>query len=183
MGSTELVRLVKLVERVQAGDQEALVQAREVFNQVPSLWGMISVAKTTRLALVKALVGENPLLVEGCAREADALQQQLAGANPTPLEAVLAERTATCWLAAQHVDYIAARFLDKGGTFAQGEYWRRHQDSAHRRFLAACRTLATVRRLALPVLLTQVNVLQQQQVEIAAGGEEAGADGGAMRPR
>ena len=63
------------------------------------------------------------------------------------------------WIAAHHADGIAGRFLDKGGTLAQDDFYRCWQDSAHKRLLAARKTLATVRRLALPVLLTQVNVV------------------------
>ena len=64
-----------------------------------------------------------------------------------------------CWIAAHHAGGIAGRLSDRGGTLAQGDFYRRGQDSAHKRLLAARKTLATVRRLALPVLLTQVNVV------------------------
>jgi hypothetical protein len=42
-------------------------------------------------------------------------------------------------------------------TFAQSNYNQRRQDRAHRRFLSAVKTLATVRRLAFPTLAA-VNV-------------------------
>jgi hypothetical protein len=39
------------------------------------------------------------------------------------------------------------------GTWAEFDYYQRRQDRAHRRFLSAVKTLATVRRLALPTLV------------------------------
>jgi hypothetical protein len=38
-----------------------------------------------------------------------------------------------------------------------------------RRFLSAVRTLALVRRLALPVLVQQINVAAKQQVNVGGG--------------
>ena len=54
----------------------------------------------------------------------------------------------------------------KDCTIAQSDYYQRRMDRAHRRFLSAVRTLAVVRRLALPVLLAQVNVAAKQQVNV-----------------
>ena len=45
-------------------------------------------------------------------------------------------------------------------TLAQGEYHQRSRDRAHKRYLSAIKTLALVRKLALPVL--QVNIAKRQ---------------------
>ena len=49
-------------------------------------------------------------------------------------------------------------------SFAQADYHLRRQDRAHLRFLSAMKTLATVRKLDLPVL--QVNI-DENQVNVA----------------
>jgi hypothetical protein len=53
-------------------------------------------------------------------------------------------------------------------TLRQADYHRRRIDAAHSRFLSAVKTLATVRKLALPAL--QVNI-GANQVNVAQSGE------------
>jgi hypothetical protein len=64
----------------------------------------------------------------------------------------------------------------------QGDYHQRRMDRAHRRYLSAIKTLATVRKLAVPVF--QVNIAQKQMNIANAtlpspcpGGESAGTEG------
>jgi hypothetical protein len=51
-------------------------------------------------------------------------------------------------------------FEERGGMLQQGEYWQQAQERAQRRYLAAIRTLAQVRRLLTPAV--QVNIAEQQ---------------------
>ena len=51
-------------------------------------------------------------------------------------------------------------FERKGGRFAEGDYWQKQQERAHRRYLSAIRTLAQVRRLLVPAM--QVNIAERQ---------------------
>jgi len=48
----------------------------------------------------------------------------------------------------------------KGCAFVESEFYQRRQDRAQKRYLSAIRTLALVRKLALPVL--QVNIARKQ---------------------
>ena len=57
---------------------------------------------------------------------------------------------------------------EDGLTLAQSEHAQRRMDRAHRRFLNTVKTLATVRRLAIPVL--QINVARQQVNQLSTGG-------------
>ncbi|HUP81518.1 MAG TPA: hypothetical protein VM260_23405, partial [Pirellula sp.] len=59
------------------------------------------------------------------------------------------ERVISCWLQVQHADLVVAQ--SKSVSHAAGDYNQRRQDRSNRRFLAAVKTLATVRRLALPI--------------------------------
>ena len=92
------------------------------------------------------------------------LRAELLGPTPTPLERLLVERVVACWLQVQDADVRYAQA--KNPSFALGDYLQRRMDRAHKRFLTAARTLALVRRLALPVLVQQVNVAAQQQVNV-----------------
>jgi hypothetical protein len=44
----------------------------------------------------------------------------------------------------------------------QGDYWQRRIDACHRRYLSAVKTLATVRKLALPIIIGQLNIARTQ---------------------
>jgi hypothetical protein len=57
-------------------------------------------------------------------------------------------------------------------TWKAGEYYQRRMDHSHKRYLSALKTLAQVRKLAVPVL--QINIAKKQ-TNIA--GPAAGKDG------
>lgn len=82
------------------------------------------------------------------------MKEELNGASPTPLEKLLVERILTCWLEVQWYDYQFT--MAENVTLAQGDYFQRRQMRAHVRYLTAIKTLAQVRRLALPAV--QVNI-------------------------
>ena len=94
---------------------------------------------------------------------------ELAGPDPSPVERALADVAATSWFALRlhESHYIAAVRSEDGMTLAQSEHAQRRIDRAHRRFLSTIKTLATVRRLALPAV--QVNIANRQQIAQIAG--------------
>jgi hypothetical protein len=112
-----------------------------------------------RAALVRPVAGGNVATQEAMERKIDAVRDELAGPNPTPLERILSERAALCWFDAHEMD---RRFSDtpSGTTFKDAEYRQSRRDRAQKRFLAACKTLATVRKLAVPAI--QVNFARNQ---------------------
>jgi hypothetical protein len=65
-----------------------------------------------------------------------------------------------CHLQVQFADRQAALFEGAGGRFVQAEYWQKQQERAQRRYLAAMRTLAQVRRLLVPAV--QLNIAENQ---------------------
>ena len=54
----------------------------------------------------------------------------------------------------------------QSGSFKQGEYWQEAQDRAQRRYLAAMRTLAQVRRLLTPAVQVKI---AEKQINVAGG--------------
>jgi hypothetical protein len=97
-------------------------------------------------------------LKEALPRKLQRLREELAGPNPTPIERLLVERVVACWLQVQDADirYAQAEDLSR----ASYDYYQRRMDRCHKRYLSAIKTLATVRKLALPVL--QVNIAEKQ---------------------
>jgi hypothetical protein len=102
--------------------------------------------------------------------ELDAVAADLAGPSPSAVETLLADAAATSWFAYRlHEAQYASSVTGEGGiTLAQSEHAQRRMDRAHRRLLSTLKTLATVRRLALPAV--QINDARQQVNQVNAGG-------------
>jgi hypothetical protein len=154
-----------LLLRAQRGDEAALPAVREFLQQdeVAKSFGGI-VAVRVQEALVGAMTGRNLLFREALLRKLQVLRRELAGPKPTALESLLVERVVACWLQVQHADTAYARL--ENATLAQGDYYQRRQDRAHKRFLGAVKALALVRRMAVPALVQQINVAAHQQVNV-----------------
>jgi hypothetical protein len=123
-----------------------------------------NLSRMAEQALIRAATGENLSFREALIRKLDLLRDELGGPSPTPLERLLVDRVVACWLQLHHADLLLAQQAE-GMTLVQGDYHQRTRDRAHRRYLSAIRTLAIVRKLALPVL--QVNIADKQ-VNVAA---------------
>jgi hypothetical protein len=153
--------LTSLVRRAQEGDATALAKVRERFNAAPEVWQQVgNLATHAQQAWIDLQSGKNPVIKEGVERTLASLRTDLLGDAPTPLERLLVERIMACWLQIQYADRRAAAFEQQGGSFRHGDYWQKQQESAHRRYLAAIRTLAQVRRLLTPAV--QVNIAEKQ---------------------
>ena len=81
----------------------------------------------------------------------------LAGPEPTAVERLLAERIAADWLHLQSLEHF--RSLPKLDV-PSATHYDKCLDRAHARYLSALKTLATVRKLAVPAL--QVNIARKQ---------------------
>jgi hypothetical protein len=115
-------------------------------------------ALQVQATLVHKAAGTNLFFGQGLEAKMARLRADLAGPDPTPLERLLAERIALCWLALHDAEARYAQAEDL--TIKRAEFWQHRIDCAHRRYLTAIKTLATVRKLALPAL--QVNIARKQ---------------------
>src|SRR5688572_306235 len=99
-------------------------------------------------------------------RELDEAAAGLAGPDPSPAERMLADTAALAWFALRlhEAQYAGGANSESGLTINQSEHSQRRIDRAHRRLMATLKTLAAVRRLAVPAL--QIN-LARQQVNVA----------------
>jgi hypothetical protein len=97
--------------------------------------------------LIRLAAGDDLLLQESLRREVEERRRELAGACPSPLECLLAERAAVGWLEAYYYDLLAAQ--NPGVTGAQERELRRRREAAHRRLLSAAKMLTLIRALAM----------------------------------
>lgn len=149
-----------LLERSYAGDKGALPELRAMLDAHPEVVRAEGdLAHIAHLNMITAVADGDNALVEMLARRAAQVQIELEGQHPTALEHLLCERIATCWLAVYLLD--AARIRTSNGQRLPGDITEQHErmkDNAHKRYLAACATLAKVRRLLAPAINQQVNI-------------------------
>jgi hypothetical protein len=151
--------LLVLAQRAQKGDKTAVPALREAL-QDPALVDALGgdLARLAQSALVDKFSGQNLLFRDTLQRKLDLLRAELSGPNPTALERLLVERVVSCWLYLHHVEMRCCP--KESMSLAVGSYLERSLSAAQKRYLAAIKTLALVRKLAVPVL--QVNIARKQ---------------------
>jgi hypothetical protein len=159
---------LKLLKRAGKGDRSCLSELRALFDEGASggrlldLYG--SPAKWLEGDLTRQVAGNDLAVFEATERKLAEVRDELAGPNPTAIERLLAERAAICWFLVHRYESVYANAKDL--TIRQGEYHQRRIDRAHKRYLSALKTLAAVRKLALPAI--QVNIAREQ-LNVAGG--------------
>jgi hypothetical protein len=155
---TDPNELKKLLKHAREGDEKTLPALRELLKrpEVADMFG--NLAAQAQDLLVNKFAGKDLGVREGLRNKLESLRAELAGPSPSPLERLLAERIAACWL---HLYYLEMIYAGKDGMSLElGTYYQKSIDRAHKRYLSAIKMLATVRKLALPVL--QVNIAKKQ---------------------
>jgi hypothetical protein len=168
-----LEELRVLSDKAEAGDREARKELRlMVRSSSPEVIGRASdIARKASRTMALTAGGGDPLTEETLCAKLDAMRVEIAGDNPTPLEVLLTERVVLLWMFTALLEvHLATQYrkrIDGDSERASSAYLiqqSRILDAATRRYLAAIRELATVRKLqatAPPVQLnTQVNILQ-----------------------
>lgn len=151
--------IYQLIRRAEAGDAQTLPALRQLLQE-PALVDVCGgdLARQAERSLIDKAAGKNLAFKEGLLRKTELLRRELAGPTPTAMEKLLVERVVTCWL---HLHDVQIRFVQSQDlSIAQADYQQRALDRCHRRYLSALKTLALVRKLALPVL--QVNIAEKQ---------------------
>jgi hypothetical protein len=148
-----------LIDRAQAGDATTVAQLRKLFENpaaVEVLGG--DLAREVRDKLIENYAAKNHLVREALIRKMDLLWADAAGADPSPLERLLADRIVSCWLVLHHLESLYV--LNKSMPLALGDYYLRNIQRAQKSYISAIKALATIRKLALPAL--QVNIARKQ---------------------
>lgn len=166
---TTTPELKALLKRTRAGDHTALPVVQKMLDNpyYLRLFGG-ELAETATKSFVRAINDADVGFAEAVQKKLELLRADLLGADPTPVERLLVERIVACWLQVQDAEIRAAQH-QKDATLRQLDFYQRRMDATHRRFLAAVKALALVRKLAIPVL--QVNIAKKQvnMVAPAAG--------------
>ena len=152
-------------EKAAKGDRSALPAVRQYLDNpaAVALWG--DAGRNLLVRWVKLYARGDLLIEEAISRRAQALRDGLSGPQPGALEALLAERVVLAWVALGVVESWQTRafesLLDQPpprDIMTLLNIFPAHVEHAHRQLMAACRTLAKVRRAKLPDVLALVNV-------------------------
>jgi hypothetical protein len=128
---------------------------REYLKRPGALDAYGDMGRIAQHTLIKVFTGKHLVNREAMLARLEQLREELAGPDPTPLERLLAERIVACQL---HLDYLELNYslqVEKGDVRDMKTYLLLEGciNRAHHRTLAAIKTLALVRKLALPVLV------------------------------
>jgi hypothetical protein len=159
--------LQDLSRRVEDGEEDLRAQLRQAVRESsPEVIARCSnIARTYRRIAADTASGQDPLVQEAIVERAERVAQEIAGENPTPLEVLLSERIASLWVLTELQEALLAATYRRGQDRPVGPAFTlqmcKIQESTTRRYLAAIKTLAQVRKLQAntPALhLTQINV-------------------------
>ena len=156
-----------LLKRAETGDEAALKAMRPLIK-TPDFWRQAAdLVFNAESTVVNRLAGKNLVVRESVQAQLTYMKNELGGPSPSPLEKLLVDRIALLWVQLTYYETIYTQQMSDL-SIRQSESQQRRIDATHRRYLAAIRTLAQVRRLAVPVV--QVNVAQPgaKQLNVAA---------------
>jgi hypothetical protein len=148
-----LDRLRKLSERAEDGDADAKKELKQAVRE-SSLTVIARASDFGRRAqhtLIETAAAGDPLTEYALSGRLDAMREEIAGPNPTPLEVLLTERIVACWILVELLEALMSAQFIPGKHTKVSISFRMHmlkwQESANRRYLAAIRELARVRKL------------------------------------
>jgi hypothetical protein len=153
--------LQELADKAEGGDDGARLELRRRLREESPevVAGCSDSARSYRRLLAERSSGGNPLRKEAISERAGRMALELAGENPTPLEVLLSERVASLWVLVELQEALLAAWYYKAKATSPTFVLQmaRLQESAHRRYLAAIKTLAQVQKLQGPSRV-QVNI-------------------------
>jgi hypothetical protein len=159
--SPALSRALDLAELGDLPEAEVI----RALRRHPRTWRHVGdLALQARASFARACGGRNLALARAAEWKAQELVDEIAGASPSPLERLLAERVATSWLELHMLDLVCAQELKPGVGRLDAhalEAADKRRGRAHRRYLAAIHELALVRRLLVPAV--RVHIDQRRQ--------------------
>ena len=158
-------KLHDLLRLAEKGQEDAVPEIRQILNEHPDLaLRFVDVAQIAEDALIEKMTREEDLATKEIMRcQLEAMREEIAGENPSPLERLLAERIVATWLQIQLFEGLYTSGMSKSSmTIAQGSFHQKRLDQTYRRHLSAIRALAQMRKLLKGASITQINIAEKQ---------------------
>jgi hypothetical protein len=100
--------LTAMTQLASDGDERASLALIDACQSVPQLWGYLSTLSSAAVhSWVDLLAPAGPgreIVRRATEKEIERKRNEVAGEDPSPLERLLAERVALCWVVATYVD-------------------------------------------------------------------------------
>lgn len=161
-------QIATALQKAQQGDEEGMALIREVMSAYPQILEAWNLSRVVEEGLMQAAHGKDLAAREATRRYLDLQRAQLKE-SASPLESLLIDRIVHNLLDLLSLEAQSQR-KQKALSPAQAEFHQRQIDRAHARYMSAIKTLASVRKLALPSV--QVNVAEKQinvnQMQVAS---------------
>ena len=136
----------QLVEKAQSGNQQALIELREVLDDRPEIWRSIGdLAEHARLTVIRSISGGNALLFESLIRKCQQMRDEMVGESPSALEELAVDRILAAWLEAEYLELQHPETA--AGTLEQAKFIQRAKQSAQKAFDTATKNLIAIRRM------------------------------------
>jgi hypothetical protein len=145
-----------------AGDERALAAVEKILEESPDFARFFAnLANTVERSYIERVTGGSPVREKALPVRLETMRGEIAGPASSPLERLLAERIVACWLELHYSNLLYMQELPNL-TLKQDDYYQKRLDRLNRRYLAAIKTLAQVRKHLKPNL--QVNIAEKQIV-------------------
>ena len=151
----KLAVLRALSEKAENGDKEARKELRRALREsAPEVISRASdIGRRGHWALIKTVAANDPLTEEALFARLDLIRAEVSGPQPSPLEVLLTERICSLWLLIEVLEMLVSAQLsaelppEQRSPMSYLQHVFKWQESASRRYLAALKTLAQVRKL------------------------------------
>lgn len=142
---TQAEALMIVSRRATAGNATCLEGLLKILNNKPEIWRAIGdVGAHVEQTWIQLLAGEQVLHQESVRRTLQQLKLSIGGEHPTAIEKLLIDVVGITWLAYHHAELTAG----SNDSALHDRFFLQRAESAQKRFLAATKTLATLRELA-----------------------------------
>ncbi len=141
-----MAEFADLVNRANAGDDEALAALRYLLDECEQIWQQVGdLGKHAEMAMIKLISNGNKLIAESLARKAADMRLELSNPAPSPLEQICVQRIVAMWL---ELPWTETTFPEPTGkTLDVQKFVLKRKESAERRFSSAVKSLMLVRKL------------------------------------
>ena len=157
-------KLRDLLSLAEKDQENALPKIRQILGEHPDLaQRFLYLGHMAEEILLGSMTKDDLATRELFHSQLNAMREEIAGENPSPLERLLAERIVATWLQIQLFEGLYARGMSKGSMpIARDGYHQKRLDQIYRRHLSAIRALAQIRKLLKGGAITQINIADKQ---------------------
>jgi hypothetical protein len=157
---TDFVEIVARAYKSKKPGKEDLQKIRKFLREYPAMCpAVFGLAETIQDTTIKKMVEQEPARI-AIEEHLVNIRNELGYHDAPIMEKLLIENIVTAWLRVQWLEYQLTLFMGREARFAELEFWERRLSMAQRRYLAACESLAKIRKMNIPAL--QLNIGNKQ---------------------